>query len=251
MVTTQNNHIDELSQVRTGTVQKKPSYLNEEAFDFNLTHGIGERISELLIDHDMTQKELARLLHVPSEYITHWIKGRRHLPDEYKIQMSDIFDVPVQELTTFNCQIEIKGEVQDDWTIIDYDNNSPKKYLKMKNVILPSDTVGYQFAVSSKFWWRHNTIWAVRIRKNGAIPNRWLNPDSHNRLSFLKVKNGNKYIAVPSKYNPDATDENKYNVISMGSGDLLETGVELEYTVPLLLGIPNWAILEKTFYPDL
>ena len=126
--------------------------------DKHLFDGIGKRVAELLIENEYTQSMLAKELQVSPTEVSAWINGKRNIPLAKKLSISELFQTPVSELENYECHVPIKGEVQDDWTIIDYDPLAAPRSLRMKNIILPVDTVGWVFTPSQELWWRNNAI---------------------------------------------------------------------------------------------
>ena len=99
--------------------------------DKHLFDGIGKRVAELLIENEYTQSMLAKELQVSPTEVSAWINGQRNLPLAKKLSISELFQTPVSELENYECHVPIKGEVQDDWTIIDYDPLAAPRSLRM------------------------------------------------------------------------------------------------------------------------
>ena len=221
--------------------------------DKHLFDGIGKRVAELLIENEYTQSMLAKELQVSPTEVSAWINGKRNIPLAKKLSISELFQTPVSELENYECHVPIKGEVQDDWTIIDYDPLAAPRSLRMKNIILPVDTVGWVFTPSQELWWRNNAIWVARIVPGRFVDQKKVHPNCDGRLSVMKILGGNKYIGIPSKITVK-TDEDyseSWNITALGNGVILQKNVELEWGVPLIAGIPNWSALPRSFYPTL
>lgn len=230
-----------------------------------LFNGVGQRLADLITHSNIKQIDIAKALDVDPSVVSHWITGKRHMPTSKKVELCAFLEekngevFPLEELNTFDCVIPIKGEVQDSWNIIDYDTLSKERKLRVKNLYFPPDTVGFIFQNSNKLYWRHNAIWVTRI-----VPGRWVDkkevhPHADSRLCMLKVKGGNKFLAVPNiagKRTITSGEGHKstvpsYNIVTMGNGELVLKDVELDYAIPIIAGIPNWQILEKVFHPNL
>ena len=56
------------------------------------------RIEDLRIDHDLTQKQVADILHCQREVYRRYEKGIRELPLSYAITLADYYDVSLDYL---------------------------------------------------------------------------------------------------------------------------------------------------------
>jgi transcriptional regulator with XRE-family HTH domain len=230
-----------------------------------LFNGVGQRLADLITHSNIKQIDIAKALDVDPSVVSNWITGKRYMPTAKKVELCAFMEdltgevFPLEELNTFDCVIPIKGEVQDGWNIIDYDPLSKPRKLRVKNLYFPPDTVGFVFSNSNKYYWRHNAIWVARI-----VPGRWVDkkevhPASDTRLCMLKVKAGDKFIAVPTASGTrtvtsgegNKSSVQQYNITSMGDGVMIWKDVELDYAIPIIAGIPNWQILDRVFHPDL
>ncbi len=57
-----------------------------------------KRIEDLRIDHDLTQQQIADLLHIQREVYRRYEKGTRTIPVEYLIQLADYYKVSLDYL---------------------------------------------------------------------------------------------------------------------------------------------------------
>ncbi len=57
-----------------------------------------KRIEDLRIDHDLTQQQIANLLHIQREVYRRYEKGTRTIPVEYLIQLADFYEVSLDYL---------------------------------------------------------------------------------------------------------------------------------------------------------
>ena len=212
----------------------------------NLNSGIAARLAELLVLHDMKQSELAQKLQVDQSVVSSWLNGRRTVPPEKRINICDLFDVPIAELSSFNCEIPIYGEVQDDFSIIDFDPIKHKKRLLIKNLYFPADCIGYIYGINQKYSWRYNAIWVVRVVKGRWADTNKVHPQSDGRLCLIQPTGGRKILGVPF-----ADTDGTWNIHAMNDGNLIHKDVEVDYAIPILSALPNWSVLEKSFDPNL
>lgn len=56
------------------------------------------RIKDLRIDHDLTQRELAAMLHMPQPQYFRYEQGYRDIPTDILIQLSEIYHVSIDYL---------------------------------------------------------------------------------------------------------------------------------------------------------
>ena len=57
-----------------------------------------KRIEDLRIDHDLTQQQIADLLHIQREVYRRYEKGTRTSPVEYLIQLADFYHTSLDYL---------------------------------------------------------------------------------------------------------------------------------------------------------
>ncbi len=57
-----------------------------------------KRIEDLRIDHDLTQQQIADLLHIQREVYRRYEKGTRTIPVEYLIQLADFYHTSLDYL---------------------------------------------------------------------------------------------------------------------------------------------------------
>ena len=60
------------------------------------------RIKDLRIDHDLTQRELAAMLHMPQPQYFRYEQGYRDIPTDILIQLSEIYHVSTDYLLGLN-----------------------------------------------------------------------------------------------------------------------------------------------------
>ena len=212
----------------------------------NLHQGVAARIAELLIERDMKQSELAEKVGVDASVVSSWISGRRGVPKDKKIQICEQFNIPITELNYFNCEIPVYGEVQDNFEILDFDPIKHKKRLLIKNLFFPSDCVGYIYGNRQEYNWRFNAIWVVRVVKGRWADRNECHPQCDGRFCLIQITGGRKMLGVPH-----SNTDGSYSIHSIGDGTLLLKGQFLDYAIPVLAGLPNWAVLVKSFHPDL
>ena len=68
-----------------------------------------QRVEELRIDHDLTQQDVADILHCQREVYRRYEKGIRELPLSYAIILADYYHVSLdylcgRECSTFQCK---------------------------------------------------------------------------------------------------------------------------------------------------
>ena len=244
-----------LNKTSGGNMNNTPFNESYYEVDKNLYTGIGKRVAELLVENEYTQSMLATELQVSPAEVSSWINGKRNIPVAKKLSISELFQTPVSELEDYECHVPIKGEVQDDWSIIDYDALSAPKSLRMKNIMLPSDTVGWVFQPSQELWWRNNAIWIARVVPGRFVDQKVTHPKSDGNLSIVKILGGGKYLCVPQKVAVKNTEDDHYeelwNLNALGNGVTIKGNVELEWSIPILIAMPNWNILQRSFYSTL
>lgn len=212
----------------------------------NLNSGIAARLAELLVTHDMKQSELASRLKVDQSVVSSWLNGRRSIPHEKLLFICEIFDCPMAELTSFNCEIPIFGEVQTNYEIIDYDPLIDNKKLLIKNLFFPADCVGYIYGIDNKWSWRYRSIVIIRVVKGRWVDKKEMHPRSEGRLCLIQPAGGRKMLGVPH-----ANAQGNWNISAMDGMGQIANDVDIHYAIPTLCAIPNWDILEKSFEPNL
>lgn len=58
-----------------------------------------KRLKDLRIDHDLTQEDVANILHCQREVYRRYEKGIRELPISYAITLADYYNVSLDYLT--------------------------------------------------------------------------------------------------------------------------------------------------------
>lgn len=67
-----------------------------------------QRIEDLRIDHDLTQQQVADILHCPCEVYRRYEKGIRELPLSYAIVLAKYYKVSLDYLTGLSDEKHLK-----------------------------------------------------------------------------------------------------------------------------------------------
>mgnify|MGYP003638609075 CR=1 FL=1 len=212
----------------------------------NAHSGVGDKLSEILFERDMKRTELAEAMGEDPSVISAWIHGRRTISDEKKEKLSKILNIPYTELQLTNCTIDIKGSIEDNYTVIDYDNNASPRRLKLKNILVPEDVYGYIYNPTNTSGWRSGAIYCVRIMKGRWVDSKIVSSDCDGRFSFVKTQDNKKMFGVPIK-----KADGLYDICAMSDGQVFARNVELEYGLPVLCCFFNWMLMERSFYDTL
>ena len=67
-----------------------------------------QRIEDLRIDHDLTQQQVADILHCPREVYRQYEKGIRELPLSYAVVLAKYYKVSLDYLTGLSAEKILK-----------------------------------------------------------------------------------------------------------------------------------------------
>ena len=221
-------------------------YIKSDNINRDISSGVGDKLSEILFERDMKRTELAQAMGEDPSVISAWIHGRRQISDEKKDKLARILEVPYAELQLTNCSIEIKGSIEDDFTVIDFDNVLQPKRLKLKNILVPDDVAGYIFNPSNTDGWRSGIINCVRFVKGNWVDRKEVSPDCDGRFSFVKTQGNQKMFGIAIK-----KGDGLYDMCASTDGQVFARNVELEYGLPVLCCFFNWMLMENSFYDTL
>ena len=106
---------------------------------------IGEKIKELRKNNKLTQEAFAEKLMVSRRTVIDWENDKYHPQTELLLKISEVFNIPLSELTNTVEKVVVKSDIKNDFLCIDkkiYDNEKKRLKGKYKNKINTGDKIG-------------------------------------------------------------------------------------------------------------